>query len=205
MKSRKNLLRSVRPQRTCTRTYASYRSFKRPLQADFNSRCGYCDDHDSWDGGYRHYHIDHFVPKTKLSSLGENEYRNLVYACFWCNNSKGEDWPSGIETVHVLRNKGYIDPCEARYDRQFYREKLGDIVPKTKVGQYMFEKMKLGLGRHAIIWMLTKLDSQIQSLSAEKDKSGLSSARKKKVTAHVKKLQSYYYEYTGALKNENNQ
>jgi 5-methylcytosine-specific restriction endonuclease McrA len=204
MKSQKNPLRILRPSRTCTRTYASYRSFKRPLQADFNSRCGYCDAPDSWDGGYKHYHIDHFIPKTQLRTITQNEYRNLVYACFSCNNSKGEDWPSANEAIAIIRNQGYIDPCLSRYDKQFYREKLGDIVSKTKVGQYMLEKLKLGLKRHAIIWILDKLDQQIKSLSVAEDKSTITTANKRKVNSHVKKLKSYYYEYVGVLQNENN-
>lgn len=203
MKSRKNPLRTLRPRRTCTNTYTKYRRFKLPLQADFNSRCGYCDDPDSWDGGYKHYHIDHFIPKIQLRSIAENAYHNLVYACFSCNNSKGQDWPSGDEAVSIFRNEGYIDPCESRYDKQFYREKLGDIIPKTKVGQYMFVKLKLGLRRHTVIWILDKLDQQIKSLSSVKDKSTLTPASRRKVNNHVKKLQSYYHEYVGVLQNEN--
>ncbi len=204
MNSPKKPIRKLRPQRTCTRVYASYRKFKRYLQVDFNSRCGYCDDPDLWVGGYKHYHIDHFVPKIHLKTIKENDYRNLVYACLSCNNSKGEDWPSGNENRSVFQNQGYIDPCDARYDQQFHRVKLGDIVPKTKIGHYMFEKMKLGLRRHAVIWILDRLDQQIKFLSEINNNSTLPIKHKRKINILVQKLYKYYYEYIGVLHDENN-
>jgi hypothetical protein len=197
-------LRENRPCRKCTKTYKKYGSFKRFLQEDFNARCGYCNDPDSYDGGYKHYHIDHFIPKVHLKAIKENEYKNLVYACFSCNNSKGDDWPSRDESITTVGSRGYIDPCESRYDRQFYRGELGDIIARTKLGQYMYEQMKLDLRRHAIIWILDKLDTQIKSLSVEKNKSGLDVKTKRKIDSLIKKLEAYYYEYTGILKDENN-
>ncbi len=44
-----------------------YRSYKKELREDFNKRCGYCDDPDSWKDAF--YEIDHFVPKSAHFNL----------------------------------------------------------------------------------------------------------------------------------------
>ena len=120
-------LRQRVPERTCTKTYKSYRSFKKDLRKDFNRRCGYCDDHD--DGFWRGFQIDHFIPQTQLQKIQDNDYGNLVYSCFFCNNSKGQDWPSNDELVAVTPARhGYIDPCSNQYDAQYHRDKDGKII-----------------------------------------------------------------------------
>ncbi|MCM3082145.1 HNH endonuclease [Brevibacillus invocatus] len=155
--------RSNPPARTCTRKYKNYKSYKRYLSADFNNRCGYCDDFDGWIGGESTYHIDHFAPKVKFSYL-ENEYANLVYACSFCNRFKSDDWPSDDHTVNIVDNKGYIDPCDVNYDICFERDVYGNIVPKNAVSKYMHQKMQLFLTRHRIIWNLTRLKIQLEKL-----------------------------------------
>jgi len=60
-----NNFRNTPPKRTCTKSYASYRSYKSYLADDFNSRCGYTDCPDFWFGGKKTFHIDHFKPNDE--------------------------------------------------------------------------------------------------------------------------------------------
>ena len=71
-------LRQRVPERTCTKTYKSYRSFKKDLRKDFNRRCGYCDDHD--DGFWRGFQIDHFIPQTQ-----QKKYKIMTMET-WCTH-----------------------------------------------------------------------------------------------------------------------
>ena len=199
MKKVKNPLRQVAPKRTCTKSYAAYGSFKKYLKKDFNSQCGYCADTDSWMG-YRHYHIDHFVPRDQLKKISENSYKNLVYSCFSCNNSKSDDWPSGNEKVAIVGSQGYIDPCDTAYDEQYYRDEYGNILAVTDIGKYMYEKLNLGLRRHSVMWVLDNLDSQIKILKSLKNMKGLSASNKTRLSSLLEK----HHEYTEYLKDENN-
>lgn len=40
--------------------------------------------------------IDHFVPQ-RIAPERENDYSNLVYACYECNRKKSGKWPSEEE------------------------------------------------------------------------------------------------------------
>lgn len=159
-------IRNAVPVRTCTRKYENYRSYKEHLQKDFNKRCGYCDDRDVICGGKKGFHIDHFRPQTPFKHL-ENDYSNLVYACSYCNGGKSNDWPSGDEKLNIIDSKGYIDPCETDFDNHLERYDYGKIRPKTEVGKYMFNKLKLGLKRHELAWKYEQLENLLSKLSGE--------------------------------------
>ena len=151
------------PLRSFETKYSSYVRYKEPLRKDFNQRCGYCDDTDHHCGGTRGYHIDHFRPKKKFSDL-INEYSNLVYSCPYCNGGKGADWPAGDSPETFIDDKGYIDPCLPEYDEHFVRSDDGSIKPLTKLGQYIFEKLNLGLRRHRLICMLEILEGLLKQI-----------------------------------------
>lgn len=154
-----NKFRLSHPKRTCTKTYKSYRSFKKYLVIDFNSRCGYTDCPDFWFGGKNTFHIDHFKPKTKNPKL-ETEYSNLVYCCSYVNISKSDD------------EGDYLDPCDVDYNECFERKTDGSIVPITIEAKYMFKNLKLGLNRYKIIWMLDSLYLRMKKVKGliEKEK-----------------------------------
>lgn len=135
---------------------------KEALREDFNRRCGYCDDPDSYQNAY--YEIDHFVPKKHLKTISENDYRNLVYACRHCNNAKGDKWPTKDEKKHNNGQEGFIDPCSQTYDEQFERNSRGEIRGMTMLGKYMYKELKLYLTRHAVIWNLERIDAHIQGI-----------------------------------------
>lgn len=136
------------------------------MREDFNGRCGYCDVLDKPYGGQRVFHIDHFRPQKYFSDL-KSDYNNLVYACRYCNGGKRDDWPAGTGEHCVVDGKGYVDPCDRDFDNHFARYDDGRICPQTDVGNYMFQKLKLGLRRHQLAWMYEKLEYTLNNLRAE--------------------------------------
>ena len=138
--------RDSAPERTCTKTYKRYRSFKPYLREDFNSRCGYTDCPDFWFGGKNNFHIDHFKPFSKNPKLA-TEYSNLVYCCSYVNILKSDD------------EGDYIDPCDVDFNDHFKRAKDGSILPKNKSVEatYMHSKLSLGLSRYKFIWKLEEM------------------------------------------------
>lgn len=153
--------------RSSPKVTVKYKDYKPDLREDFFKRCGYCNDLDRWCGGHRFYQLDHFIPKKYLDLISEYEYSNLVYSCFFCNNSKRAKWPSGDETISIVNNEGFVNPVEASYENHLERIDNGTIVAKTPLGQYMIKSLKLYLRRHAILFSLEQLDDTINKLRIE--------------------------------------
>lgn len=145
------MLRRQKPARSDVEPKGSYRQYRDQLEADFNSRCGYCDAHNDvlWARG--HYHIDHFAPHSLFPELKET-YTNLVYACPFCNRAKSNKWHGNNSEVHNDGVKGFIDPCENEYDEHLSRTEDGKIVPRTLLGEHIAEELKLRLARHQMSW-----------------------------------------------------
>lgn len=144
-----NKFRNHQPQRTCTKTYVNYRSYKTHLAADFKSRCGYTDCPDFWFGGKNTFHIDHFKPFSKNPTL-KTDYSNLVYCCSYVNILKSDD------------EGDYIDPCNIDFNLHFERDKDGSILPKSTSAEanYMFKQLQLGLARYRLIWKLDEMHNK---------------------------------------------
>ena len=150
----KVIFRELAPQRSCSKIYSVYGSYKKYLASDFNNRCGYTDSHHMWFGGLSTFHIDHFKPHKKFPLL-KTTYSNLVYACSYVNILKSDDDPVN-----------YLDPCATDYNKHFYRDAHGTIYPDAQSPQaiYMHKKLKLGLARYRIIWALEKSDKLMKKL-----------------------------------------
>ena len=133
----------------------NYRDYRDSLRADFNNRCGYCNDLDEPRKEY--FEIDHLVPQKIMVKKKNNDYQNLVYACHSCNNAKRKKWPSGDENVPIVRDEGWIDPCSEEYDKQFSRDDKGNIIPLTPIGKWMFDNLKLYKPQHSILWNLEQI------------------------------------------------
>ena len=158
--------RNQHPVRTFAKQYANYRDYKKYLRSDFHRRCGYCNDLDTLCGGMRGFHIDHFCPQTVARDL-VNDYNNLVYACPYCNVAKSNDWPTGRPDCSVINNSGYVDPCDLAFDDHLERYDNGRIRPKTELGRYMFQELKLGLRRHQLAWAYEQLEELLKELTNE--------------------------------------
>ena len=136
---------------------------KKYLRIDFNSRCAYCDDWDFFNGGKRNYQVEHFAPREKFPEL-IHDYSNLLYACPYCNGSKSNKWPSDSARKNVVGDKGFLDPCEDEYYNHLYRKDDGSIGYKTKLGEYIYRELNLGLKRHQVIYCQTELNEQLKKL-----------------------------------------
>ena len=159
-------LRDSIPVRSAVAQKADYRRYKCDLRKDFAGRCGYCDAMDEWFGGRRGAHIDHFAPKSKFPTL-ETQYDNLVYSCPICNGAKSDTWVGNNASIPNNGSQGFVDPCRAEFDKHLARRWTGEIVPLTKLGEYMADQLKLRLIRHKLIWqaqMLNKMSIQLKEL-----------------------------------------
>ncbi len=186
-----NKLRERIPKRRSNpRRVSRYNKYKDDLREDFNCKCGYCDDEDKWSGGKRFFQIDHFVPRKHLGTISDREYSNLIYSCFFCNNSKRSDWTTNDENLHNDGRKGYIDVCLPEYDAQFNRNSRGEIFPRTDLGKYMYKKLKLFLRRHAVIWKLGRFHNQILKIKKISDEQENPDLKKKLSNLHNK---FFYY------------
>lgn len=142
---------------------SNYRDYRDNLRADFNNRCGYCNDLDAPRKEY--FEIDHLVPQKIMVNKKNNDYQNLVYACHSCNNAKRKKWPSGDENIPIVGDKGWIDPCTEEYDKQFSRDENGNIIPLTPIGRWMYDNLKLYKPQHSILWNIEQLDMICQELA----------------------------------------
>jgi|SRR6185437_7235901 len=134
----------------------SHTEHREELIKDFQKRCGYCDDVDTWRFAW--FEIDHFVPQKHLKTIKSTDYSNLVYSCRSCNNAKRAHWPTGNEHIHNNNYIGFIDPCSAQYNDQFTRSDSGRIIPETAIGEWMYNKLKFYKPQHEIIWNIEQLD-----------------------------------------------
>lgn len=156
----------IRPLRSQGQPVAHYTTYKAALRADFNGSCGYCDDDDVYALGARGFHIDHFAPKAKFPHLRDS-YDNLVYACPICNVYKGNYWPSEEAGIKVLDECGWEDPCDVAFDEHLRRLGDGRIVPASPLGEFMHRRLRLGLRRHQLIWLLAKTRDMILEITEE--------------------------------------
>ncbi len=178
----------------CRRTNASAYDPQRraELREDFHQRCGYCNDHDCFKDTF--YEIDHFVPKSVLSTILPNDYSNFVYACRSCNNSKRDKWPTNNEKIHNDGKVGFLDPCSEEYSKQFIRLDNGSIHPVTDLGRWMSDALNLSNPRHRIVRMMEIISHNINILKerAQADQ---------KHSEDLLKLYMQYYEYDKQLRN----
>lgn len=164
--------RKETPKRRETETKVNhYREHRDSLKEDFNNRCGYCDALDTFKRAY--YEIDHFIPKKILEKFftipaeykdKEQEYSNLIYACQSCNNAKRNKWPTGSIEHSFIGDIGFIDPCKSEYDDQFRRNEKGEIIPISKLGEWMHKELKLWKPEHSILWYLDMINQNIEKI-----------------------------------------
>ncbi len=159
--------------RKITRSVSSHGEHRADLKLDFQNRCGYCNDIDVWR--FVWFEIDHFIPQKRnkkrfLTIKSLTDYCNLVYACRSCNNAKRNKWPSNDQNIPNIKNQGFIDPCDDDYNKQFGRQSSGRIIPKTKLGEWMYNALKLYKPQYEIIWNIEQLHILIVELRELVDK-----------------------------------
>lgn len=158
-----NAFRSHTPKRRNITTLVSHYGHHRDdLKLDYQDRCGYCNDINTWR--FVWFEIDHLVPQKYLKTIKETDYSNLVYACRSCNNAKRAKWPTQDEKLHNQNDEGFIDPCDEEYNSQFFRLDNGRIIPKTKLGNWMYYSLKFYKPQHEIIYNIELLDKMIDEI-----------------------------------------
>ena len=140
----------------------NYESHRKDLRADFNNRCGYCDDSDIFR--IRSFTIDHFVPKSPKDFTHDIEpdfYYNLVYACSFCNGAKANKWITNDASVHNDGKQGFIEPTNDDYTNLFKRDKDGTINCNginVNLSEYIIRELKLWYPVHRITWKIERLN-----------------------------------------------
>lgn len=89
----------------------------------YYNKCGYC---ESYIAAVAHQHVEHYRPKSRVSSrdlgglkhdgyywLG-NEWSNLLISCPWCNENgrKGDRFPLTDPTVRVANHPALLSPTQ---------------------------------------------------------------------------------------------
>lgn len=169
---------------------------KKYLAPDFDFRCGYCDDLDTYSGGYNTYHVEHFAPKDKFEEL-EFEYENLLYCCPYCNISKSNKWVGRTSDECVIGEKGFIDPCRDEYYTHLGRDDEGNIIYHSPLGEYIYSELKLYLKRHSILHNIDRLRDRRLALKekiVEKNNLGMDTHKLNQIYALLSDVLCDYYE-----------
>lgn len=153
-----SITRSDPPQR---KDYKRYRIF---LVEDFKHRCAYCNLHDS--NITTPFEIDHFIPRKAFEDVRpelETDYKNLVYSCRKCNNSKRDQFQGDL-SIEMPTNQLFYDPVLVDYNTIFYRNETGAIDSDDAKGKEMIANLKLYRPIHILAWICEKLSCQADRL-----------------------------------------
>lgn len=98
-------------------------------------RCEYCRIHE--DDLFLAFEIDHII---SVKHGGGNELENLAYACPHCNNHKGSDLTTFLDSyddIVILFNPRIHEWAThfSAYD--------GEIIPQTRIGQATVKVLKV--------------------------------------------------------------
>ncbi len=104
---------------------------------------------------------------------------------------------TGTGEYSVVDGKGYVDPCDSDFDNHFARYDDGRICPQTDVGNYMFQKLKLGLRRHSLAWRYEQLEDTFNNLRNEVENfSGPTPIKEQLMNYRLKVVEEYFkYKY----------
>jgi hypothetical protein len=182
---------------------SNWSEHKPDLQEDFYFHCGYCGSYD----GHRHtyFEVDHFIPKSvfKLSGkIGLCDYINLVYSCKFCNNNKLSKWPSNDESIPVVNDEGFVDPCDISFDDHLYRTSDGAIMWSTNLGKWMATiAFKFDERRDSIklLWELNQRRKLIDAFILELSKWPDTSDEYQQIKRSAEKISFEYYKFDKEL------
>jgi len=112
------------------------------VQRRYQGRCGYCRVSEIDSGGT--LTVDHYRP---ISQGGDDADDNLVYACFKCNQFKGDFYPSSAD---VLEDRRLLHPLLDDLDQHMRLDEYnGWLRPLTPTGR--FHMALLQLNRPALV------------------------------------------------------
>ncbi len=162
-------------ERTCTKSYKSYSSYKPSLQKDFGGHCAYCNLNEEWIMPLP-FEVDHFIPKNAYEPAGrkdlKTDYRNLMLSCPRCNKLKGGLFRGEIPE-HEITNPYFYNPAEVDYNNIFYRDEKGRIHSDDELGRQVMEVLQLYRPSKQMAWLLDEmkevLDMVERKLAQEND------------------------------------
>lgn len=100
-----------------------------------NHRCEYCHVHQ--DDSFLGFEIDHII---SLKHGGGNEIENLALACPHCNQHKGSDLTTILESYEDII--ALFNPRKEEWTEHFDIQN-GEILPKTRIGKATIKLLKL--------------------------------------------------------------
>lgn len=134
-----------------------YHKYIDDLKDDFKETCGYCGKNSRMMR--EKFVIDHFVPQ-KIDVSRVNDYTNLVLSCQKCNRGKWHYWPTNDKNISHNGVEGFVDPTLDDFDNHLERNDGGHIIAKSKVGNYMFEKLRFDIRPINMVWKVMILKRQ---------------------------------------------
>lgn len=165
--------------RTNYRKQNNIQKYTKILKEDFGNMCGYCGK--DFDVVKCPYQKDHLIPEDIAKKVGRLDllidYNNLVYSCRVCNRNKWHNWPfDNVDKTHDDK-VGFVDPATDEFDEHLRRDETGRIVPKTDVGNYMYNIFNFSNRLTDVWWKLSVILKEIneidQMLEKEDDVDGL--------------------------------
>jgi hypothetical protein len=120
-----------------------YKDRKTELSVEAKHSCVYCCIHESYFGGIRNYHVEHYRPKSKFAAL-QDDYSNLFYSCAICNVFKGNDWIDPPVNPNAYSTPFYPDPSLIDYGQLLRVDAVSKrVVSEYITGRYLIERLFL--------------------------------------------------------------
>lgn len=124
--------------------YSDCERFRPWLRDEFDFRCVYCLERETWTKVIRGFEIDHVVPVSKAPELAL-DYDNLVYSCARCNGTKS--------------NQAISDPYSELTDGTIKINSNAKAVGLTPNARKLIQQLDLN-SPTMIEWRELRLDSE---------------------------------------------
>ncbi len=111
------------------------KSTRNDVKKRANHCCEYCKIHE--DDMYLAYEIDHII---SLKHGGGNELSNLAYACPVCNQHKGSDLTTFIDTYDNI--VPLFHPRKDSWEEHF-KVDFGEILPLSDIGKATIKLLQM--------------------------------------------------------------
>jgi hypothetical protein len=125
----------VRSQVAARDDYGAYRA---ELRVDFWYSCAYCTTCEAEAHGFG-FHIDHYHPQVSHPQLAHT-YGNLMYACKFCNEHKGDRSPPQAAVKAGVR---FFKADEDVISDHFAPTSIEEIRGTTAAGEYTHDALDL--------------------------------------------------------------
>jgi uncharacterized protein (TIGR02646 family) len=144
-----------------------YKEWKMELSQEALHSCVYCCVHESYFGGIRNYHVEHYKPKSKFAEL-QNDYSNLFYCCAICNVFKGNDWIDLPADQNSYSAPFYPNPSLTDYAGLLSVDGTSKRVLSAFVtGKYLIERLYLNRPQLIIARRAHEVRKSLQTTSSD--------------------------------------